>query len=179
MQYGVIRSDRRTLSLQITRDGDVLVCAPYRATNASIEAFVQKHVRWIERRLATHVSVEPMPEEEREHLLEEAKKLLPERLDYWAKVLNIDYSRVTVRLQRTRWGSCSANGTISLNALLVIVPESVRDYVVVHELCHRLEMNHSKAFWKAVYAALPRAEEARAWLKAHEQEYIGRIPPRS
>lgn len=176
MPYRVIRSDRRTLSLQITREGEVLVRAPRRATNASIEAFVKQHRVWIERRLASHVEVEPMSEEERTELLTKAKSVLPERLAYWAAILKVEYSRVSVRLQRTRWGSCGANGAISLNALLITVPAFVCDYVLVHELCHRRELNHSRNFWKRVCEVFPRADEARAWLKAHEQEYIGRIP---
>ncbi|MBR3646703.1 MAG: M48 family metallopeptidase, partial [Lachnospiraceae bacterium] len=74
-----------------------------------------------------------------------------------------------------RWGSCSSKGNLNFNALLILCPEEVRDYVVVHELCHRLEMNHSKYFWAEVERVFPHYREARLWLKKNGNYYIERI----
>ena len=79
-------------------------------------------------------------------LAEEALKVIPERVEYFAKVIGVTYGKITVRNQKTRWGSCSSKGNLNFNCLLMLAPPEVLDYVVVHELCHRKQMNHSKAF---------------------------------
>ncbi|MEE0435292.1 MAG: M48 family metallopeptidase [Peptococcaceae bacterium] len=84
--------------------------------------------------------------------------------------------RLTIRTQRTRWGSCSAKGAISLNALLMLAPETVRDYVVVHELCHLKEMNHSSRFWAEVARVLPTYARERDWLKENGYALLKRNP---
>ncbi len=101
------------------------------------------------------------------HLWQLAAKELPPRLLALAAQLHITVPRVTVRNQRSRWGSCSRAGTISLNWRLVQTPEFVRDYICVHELMHRREMNHSARYWRHVAEAFPRWEEAERWLKAN------------
>ena len=101
------------------------------------------------------------------HLWRLAAKELPPRLLEFAASLQVTVQRVTVRSQRSRWGSCSRAGTISLNWRLVQTPELVRDYICVHELMHRREMNHSARYWRHVAEAFPRWEEAEKWLKAN------------
>lgn len=99
------------------------------------------------------------------HLWRLAKQELPAKVMELAAQHGLAVSRVSVRNQRSRWGSCSSKGVVSLNYRLVQVPEFVRDYVIVHELMHLRQMNHSERFWKLVYAAFPRTDEARKWLR--------------
>jgi predicted metal-dependent hydrolase len=101
------------------------------------------------------------------HLWQLAAGELPPRLLHFAAHLQITVQRVTVRTERSRWGSCSRSGTVSLNWRLVQTPDFVRDYICVHELMHRREMNHSARYWRQVSAAFPRWEEAERWLKAN------------
>jgi predicted metal-dependent hydrolase len=84
---------------------------------------------------------------------------------YYAEKLGVSYGKITLRQQKTRWGSCAANGNLNFNWLLILAPPEVLDYVVVHELCHRREMNHSQAFWKEVEKILPDYRERQKWLK--------------
>ena len=83
-------------------------------------------------------------------LADKARIFIPERVKYYAEVIGVDYGRITIRCQKTRWGSCSSKGNLNFNCLLMLMPSEVIDYVVVHELCHIKQMNHSKAFWKEV-----------------------------
>ncbi|MDB6122466.1 MAG: hypothetical protein JWQ71_1459 [Pedosphaera sp.] len=96
-----------------------------------------------------------------------AQAELPEKVMELALQHGLQVKRVSVRDQRSRWGSCSSKGVISLNYRLVQVPEFVRDYVIVHELMHLRQMNHSERFWKLVHEAFPRVDEARGWLRQH------------
>jgi hypothetical protein len=101
------------------------------------------------------------------HLRRLADDELPPRLGELAVAHGIDITRILVRNQRTRWGSCSPAGTVSLNWRLVQVPAPVRDYVMIHELMHRRQADHSRAFWRLVAGACPEYEAARRWLRAH------------
>ena len=101
-----------------------------------------------------------------------ARQDLTERVEYFAPRIGVSYGRISIRHQKTKWGSCSSKGNLNFNCLLMLAPEAVRDYVVVHELCHRKQMNHSEAFWAEVERVLPPYREARKWLKTHGQELM-------
>lgn len=103
------------------------------------------------------------------HLRILAGKELPDRVCELAAHHNLTVRRVTVRNQRSRWGSCSRRGTISLNWRLIQAPEFVRDYIILHELMHLRQMNHSERFWQEVEAVCPNYREAERWLKQHAQ----------
>ena len=100
-------------------------------------------------------------------LRSQAEAEIPGRVYAYAKLMGVAPRRVTIRGQRTRWGSCSAKGNLSLNWRLVQVPEEVRDYVVIHELCHLRQMNHSSRFWDLVRSVCPNYREHEVWLRAH------------
>lgn len=98
-------------------------------------------------------------------LADKALKYIPERVAHFARIIGVDYGRITIRNQKTRWGSCSSKGNLNFNCLLMMTPPEVIDYVVVHELCHRKEMNHSKAFWNEVEKVMPDYKAYIKWLK--------------
>ena len=96
---------------------------------------------------------------------EMAKKVLPQKVAHYAEILGVTYGRITIRSQKSLCGSCSAKGNLNFNCLLMLAPNEVIDYVVVHELCHRLEMNHSQKFWNHVRRIIPDYREKRRWLR--------------
>ena len=172
----IIRSSRRTVAVQITHDGRVVVRAPLWMSGGKIEAFLESKRSWIEKHLS-HAAPQlpPLTEEEITALMAAAKEDLPRRVERLALQVGVSVNRVTIRCQRTRWGSCSAKGNLNLNCLLMICPEEVRDYVVVHELCHRREMNHSPRFWAEVERVMPDYRRHRRWLKEEGSSVMQRI----
>lgn len=172
----IIRSQRRTVAVEITATGRVVVRAPMGLSEQDIAAFLEYRRPWIEKHLACRLPpLPPFTEEELASLLQKAREDLPRRVAHFAPLAGVGVNRVTVRCQRTRWGSCSAKGNVNLNCLLMLCPESVRDYVVVHELCHRREMNHSPRFWAEVERVLPDYRVSRQWLKTKGRTVIGRL----
>ncbi len=167
--YQWIRSRRKTIAIQIDREGQVIVRTPYGITKRQVEEFLDEKKDWL---LQTRQRVEkrkteqiPISEEVRREGIERAKRIFPERTAYFAKRMGVDYGRITIREQKTRWGSCSSKGNLNFNWKLVLLDPELLDYVVVHELAHRREMNHSKNFWKIVEAELPDYRERRRRLK--------------
>lgn len=172
----LIRSSRRTVAVQITRDGRVVVRAPLWMSGRKIDAFLESKRSWIEKHLSRSApQLPPLTEEEVAALMKTAREDLPRRVERLALLVGVSVNRVTVRCQRTRWGSCSAKGNVNLNCLLMLCPEEVRDYVVVHELCHRREMNHSPRFWVEVERVMPDYRSHRRWLKEEGGAVMGRV----
>ena len=181
MKVTVIRSNRKTVAIQVNSDLSVTVRAPYSASETDIEEILKKKEAWISRHIEKikktkeRFEAEPTEKLTREKVIalaEEALKVIPERVEYFAKVIGVTYGKITVRNQKTRWGSCSSKGNLNFNCLLMLAPPEVLDYVVVHELCHRKQMNHSKAFWLEVEKVLPNYKEVRKWLKEEGSQMI-------
>ena len=120
-------------------------------------------------------SIVVLSKEEIELLLIEAKGKLPKLVSRYAKSMNIEYEQVFVKSQKTRWGSCSDRGNISLNCLLMRVPPYVRKYVIIHELAHRKVMNHSTDFWAVVAKEMPNYRKAIKWLKNNGDTFIEQL----
>ncbi|MEE8827334.1 MAG: SprT family zinc-dependent metalloprotease [Eubacteriales bacterium] len=180
--YSVIRSRRRSIALEIRPDQTLLVRAPYYATNTQIRGFVESRESWIDKHLARMEEknearrlLPALTPDDIRNLGEKACADIPARIRHFAPVVGVTVGRVTIRNQRTRWGSCSAKGNLNFNCLLMLCPENVRDYVVVHELCHRLEMNHSPRFWTDVEAVLPGYREPKRWLRENGGDLIARM----
>jgi predicted metal-dependent hydrolase len=181
--YRVIRSCRKTLSLEITPQGEVLVRAPLRTSEAAIRGFVEGKQRWIgthlalvRERMAATADVPHLTEAEREALRAQARPVLEARVAHFAPLAGVSWGKITIRTQRSRWGSCSAQGNLSFNALLLLTPPEVLDYVVVHELCHRKEMNHSPRFWAEVEKLVPDWKARRLWLRHSGGALMARLP---
>lgn len=169
ISYEIIRSRRRTLALQVTREGRVVVRAPLRYPADRIEAFVRQHEPWLQKKLSEQKergSALPVLSREEEYACrEQARQVLGEKTAYYARRMGVTYGRISIRGQKTRWGSCSAKGNLNYNWKLMLCPEKVQNYVVVHELAHRREMNHSKAFYRIVEEILPDYRDSIRWLK--------------
>ena len=174
--YTLVRSARKTLSIQITPAGEVLLRCPNRMPTKEAEAFLLSKRAWIEKHLPACTPQPKLTADQLAWLHDAAKEDLLPRVSHLATQLGISYGRVTVRSQRTRWGSCSAKGNLNFNCLLMLCPEQIRDYVVIHELCHRRQLNHSSVFWAEVEAACPDFRLHRQWLKEHGAALIARLP---
>ena len=172
----VIRSSRRTVAVEITRDRRVLVRVPFRMKDRDIEAFLELKSPWIVAHLARPVTTQlPLTEAEKAALMASAREDIPRRVAQFAPQVGVSVGRITIRCQHTRWGSCSSKGNLNFNCLLMLCPQWVRDYVVIHELCHRREMNHSPRFWALVEANCPDYAAARKWLKTQGRAIMERV----
>ena len=168
MEIEVIRSDRRTLALQV-KDGCVLVRAPRRTSEAKIRQFVEAHRGWIEKALAEQAArkvARPEPTEaEKKAYIAAAKRILPERVNYYSRIMGLYPTQVRITGAKTRFGSCSSTGHICFSWRLMQYPPEAIDYVVVHELAHLRHLNHSPAFHALVASVLPDHKERRALLR--------------
>ena len=180
--YQLIRSDRKTVSLQLT-DAGLVVRAPYTMTGEQIDRFVRSKEGWIakhrarmEERLRSQPAEDRLTMDEIRALADRALEVIPERVAYYAPLVGVTYGRITIRNQRSRWGSCSAKGNLNFNCLLMLAPPEVLDSVVVHELCHRKEMNHSKSFYDEVLRVFPEYRKWYGWLKENGAALMRRQP---
>lgn len=176
--YTLRRSRRKTIAIKITRDG-VFVYAPYRVSISQIQRFLESKRNWVEKKLEIQTKQPDLPaltESELETLRRQARQILSAKTAVFAQQLGVSYDRIFIRSQRTRWGSCSGKGNLNFNCLLMLTPEPVQDYVVVHELCHLRQMNHSPAFWCLVESILPDYRKQRQWLKDNSLALIARLP---
>ncbi|MEO2262016.1 SprT family zinc-dependent metalloprotease [Dorea sp. YH-dor228] len=181
LEYTVIRSNRRTIGLEVKPDGQVIVRVPIRLPDSEICKFVHKHEEWIQKhqeiarqRLEERPPVEKLTMQEIQELADQAVKVIPQRVAYYAPKIGVDYGRITIRNQKTKWGSCSANGNLNFNCLLMLTPSEVIDSVVVHELCHRKEMNHSDRFYAEVLRVFPDYWKWNRWLKENGGQLMQR-----
>ena len=180
----IIRSSRKTIALQILPDGSLVIRAPRSMKKADIQRFLDSKRAWIEghrqkaeeRRRAAG-DVPKLTAEELHKLAQEACRVIPERVAYYAPLIGVTYGRITIRNQRTRWGSCSAKGNLNFNCRLMLTPPQVLDSVGVPELCHRKEMNHSPAFYEQVLRVFPEYRKWDKWLKENGAAIMARMGP--
>jgi hypothetical protein len=214
----IIRSKRKTIALEVTDRVTLIIKAPYFVSNKAIYEIIEKHKRWINKRIAFAKTIgksspkEFVPGESflylgktyrlfivcsqkealrfdnafylkkdmqslaREIFIDwyknEAKKFISERVNYYSNLTGIKYNKVKITSAMKRWGSCSQNGNLSFTYRLVMAPVFAIDYVIVHELCHIIEHNHSKRFWEHLKVILPDYKNAREWLREKEQTLI-------
>ena len=186
MNYSVIRSSRKTLGIQVTENG-IVVRAPYFATNGQIERFVQDHYAWIQSQLKKQeakrtaiAGAKVMTQEQFTRLKKLAKQYIPQRIAYYAPLVGVAHKvkQVYIRCQKTKWGSCTSQGRISINCLLMLAPKEVIDAVVVHELCHLKRMDHSKFFYAEVLRVYPQYRKWNKWLKDNGAMLQAMVPGR-
>lgn len=159
----------RRYRIRVDRDGAVRVTIPRGGTRRDAEAFLRRSGSWVARQRA-RIQAHALPPDEQARLRAVAVETLPPRLRELAAAFGLEVRRVSIRNPKARWGSCGHEGHISLNWRLVRMPPWVRDYVLVHELMHLREMNHSPRFWAHVAEACPEWREARRWLRDHGHE---------
>ena len=181
-EYIIKKSRRTTISVQITPDQKLLVKAPAYTSIKEVEEFLREKRDWIIKQInRTKVTSQQaaqmgiLSDKEIRKLKRDAKKIIPERVEYYAKLSGITYNRIFIRLQKSRWGSCSVEGNLNFNALLALMPLEVLDSVVVHELCHRRHMDHSNAFYDEVLKIFPDYKKWDKWLKENGAAYQLRV----
>ena len=177
--------------LEVRLDGSVIVRAPQRTSPALIRRFVEDKAEWIrtkQRSMELRRAQEekrkqesgqdklpPITDEQVRKLADAAVRDLPQRARYWAPKVGVTYGRITIRNQKSRWGSCRSKGNLNFNCLLMLAPEGCRDYVVIHELCHRKHMDHSPEFWAEVERVMPDYKVFQKWLKDQGRILIQRM----
>ena len=180
-EYTLIRSARRTVGIEVAPDGSVIVRAPRGCTVSRIEALLREKADWIARaqakaRARTEAAqAAPLTAAELEALRKQAAAYLPGRVACYARRIGVSYGRITIRAQKTRWGSCSSQGNLNFNCLLMLTPPEAIDSVVVHELCHRRHMDHSPAFYAEVLRVFPAYHQWHGWLREHGPLLLARV----
>ena len=173
----VIRTKRKTISIKVNNDLTVTVRAPIFTSDKEIgeilkskEKWISKCIEQIKRENEELSKIDYFTAEEISKLADKALNYIPGRVKYYADIIGVTYGKIIIRNQKTRWGSCSSNGNLNFNNRLLFVPKELVDYVVVHELAHRKEMNHSNAFWNVVEKYMPDYEERRKKLREYHIE---------
>ena len=181
-EVSVIKSKRKTVSIQV-KPNEVIVRAPTRMKQNDIEKFVETKRNWIEKHLHSVAekqkllqNTEPYTEEEIKYYIARAKEIISPKVEFYADKIGVTYNKITIRCQRTRWGSCSSKGNLNFNCLLILLPDEIIDSVIVHELCHRKQMNHSAKFYAEIEKVFPDYNCCRQWLKQNGDKYMSRIP---
>ncbi len=170
MNVKIIRSNRKTIAIQITQDLSVIVRAPYYVSQKEIDRVLNEKEFWILKNIEEIKKnrvgdPEELTRAQIDELADRALEYIPKRVIYFSMQMKVYFGNVTIRNQKTRWGSCSSKGNLNFNCQLMRMPPEVIDYVVVHELCHLKEMNHSKAFWEEVEKVMPDYQKHRDYLK--------------
>ncbi len=168
MEYVLIRSRRRTVALEVKKDLTVVVRAPLKMPKREIDAFLNRHEKWLEGALArTAEKAKKSAEtaEREEELRSAAAAYLPQKTAEWAKIMGVSPAGIKITAAKTRFGSCSGKNSICYSWRLMAYPEKAVEYVVVHELAHILQKNHSPAFYALVAKYLPDWKERRALLR--------------
>ena len=181
MNYKLIRSNRKTLAIEISIKNGFLIRAPIKTTTEEINKFIKENEQWIKSKIAKVNEAKNFPEinklndEEISCLKERARKVIPELVEYYAKLIGVSYGKITIKSQKSRWGSCSSKGNLNFNFLLMLMPDDVINYIIAHEVCHLKEMNHSKNFYEIVLNICPNYKKSIAWLKKNGSKIMARL----
>ncbi|MCI8332794.1 MAG: M48 family metallopeptidase [Clostridiales bacterium] len=166
LNYEIIRSERKSVSFEITREAELLIRAPKRMKLEEIEAYIANYRGWIEKNIAkARQRVETTKQYTEEELKEKAQAVIPHKVRYWASVMNLVPTGVRITKAKTRFGSCSAKDSLCFSLYLMQYPEEAIDYVVVHELAHIKVKNHGREFYALIERYLPDYRERMALLK--------------
>ena len=178
----VRRSKRKSVAIKITADMQIVVFVPLYVSDNEIERMVISKSKWIDEHMLKVQStiderskLEKITFEQVKELADQAVEYIPKRVKYYAEKENFVYNKITIKNLVSRWGSCSTKGNLNFNCLLMLTPDYVIDYIVVHELCHLREMNHSEKFWAEVEKIMPDYQRAELWLKQNGGNLISRM----
>lgn len=178
----VRRSKRKSAAIKITADMQIVVFVPLYVSDNEIERLVISKSKWIDEHMLKVQStiderskLEKITFEQIKELADQAVEYIPKRVKYYAEKENFVYNKITIKNLVSRWGSCSTKGNLNFNCLLMLTPDYVIDYIVVHELCHLREMNHSEKFWAEVEKIMPDYQRAELWLKQNGGNLISRM----
>lgn len=171
----VIRSGRKSMGLEVRSADMVFARIPNKLPDRELKKFVEDHREWIlektsltEKREKVRRSTKAMPSDKlTTEEVQRIKEKIAERVEHFSRIMGVSVNRITIKNQRTRWGSCSARGNLNFNYQLYYLPGELLDYVVIHELSHRKHMNHSKEFWAEVEKYCPEYKQCRKWLKEY------------
>jgi len=162
--YDVRRSKRaKRVSLRVSRGGEAVLVMPYHVSEAVGRRFVTKNIDWLNQNIEKMKRIKVLPSSllprggvahYKKHR-ESARALVREKLTTWSRYYNVQYKRVSIRNTKSRWGSCSKEGNLNFSYRILFLPERLQDYLIVHELCHIMELNHSRGFWVLVAKAVP------------------------
>lgn len=178
----VRRSKRKSAAIKITADMQIVVFVPVYVSDNEIERMVISKSKWIDEHMLKVQStiderskLEKITFEKIKELADQAVEYIPKRVKYYAEKENFVYNKITIKNLVSRWGSCSTKGNLNFNCLLMLTPDYVIDYIVVHDLCHLREMNHSEKFWAEVEKIMPDYQRAELWLKQNGGNLISRM----
>lgn len=178
----VRRTKRKSATIKITADMQIVVYVPLYVSDNEIERMVISKSKWIDEHMLKVQStiderskLEKITFEQVKKLADQAVEYIPKRVKYYAEKENFIYNKITIKNLVSRWGSCSTKGNLNFNCLLMLTPDYVIDYIVVHELCHLREMNHSEKFWAEVEKIMPDYQRAELWLKQNGGNLISRM----
>lgn len=178
----VRRSKRKSAAIKITADMQIVVFVPLYVSDNEIERMVISKSKWIDEHMLKVQStiderskLEKITFEQVKELADQAVEYIPKRVKYYAEKENFVYNKITIKNLVSRWGSCSTKGNLNFNCLLMLTPDYVIDYIVVHELCHLREMNHSEKFWAEVEKIMPDYQRAELWLKQNGGNLISQM----
>lgn len=176
--YTLKQSHRaRHIRLRIDYDGKVTVTAPCRMRQSFVEQFMMSKSLWIAEKLAYikslgHPAAQSPQRQDYARYKSIARLLAENRLQYFNAIYGLSYGRISIRNQTTRWGSCSGNGNLNFNYRIALLPPQLCDYIIVHELCHTAELNHSQKFWHLVAHTIPHYAKLRKELRQHGLGYM-------
>ena len=169
MEYEIIYTKRKTICLQVKRDGRVVIRCPYHISKKRIDEFFCSHIEWVKKKLEINKGrMEPINELSDNEIAElkiRAWEYIPARVDYFAKIMNVNPAHVSINQAKTRFGSCSSQKRLNFSCNVMRYPNEAIDYVIVHELAHIKELNHSKSFWEIVSGVMPDYKERQRLLK--------------
>jgi len=175
IKYRLKKNNRsKRLRLAVFCDSSVVVTAPRWISDSKVERFIRENVSWLLDRLAwfrSRPAAASLPGGRRNYLKHKqaARELIQDRLDHFNQFYGLDINRISIKMQKTRWGSCSIRRNLNYNFKILFLTPAQADYIIVHELCHLQEFNHSKRFWSLVGKTIP---EYRQRIKEIRQIYL-------
>lgn len=171
MKYKVIRSDRKTISIEVNKDCEIIIRAPKSCGDNAVKAFAEKYEAWAERAVEKtrqrqkNAAEYEINDSDREKYIETAQRVLPKKTEYWSKIMGLSPSYVKITSAEKRYGSCNSKNGICYSYRLAAYPEKAMDYVVIHELAHIKYKNHGKEFYSLIEKYMPDYKEAEKILR--------------